>query len=457
MATYTTPTGVTYSSADKIAISLIESPPTGRALSKSEKEKIAAYMARPAQERAAIEQAFLGHPVSGAGTTPTPTTPTPTTPTPTTPTPTTPPAGGTTPTLSAADVRKAQTVKDRIDQQVADYNVANKTSYDIEQYLDALMSGKGGAQITQATRDSILRQYNHVVTQLEQLGVDYQDYLAFQKDNPNMPIPQNVNDYALHYEQWLGNMQFYQLGYTQEQIDNYDRFSAFASQYGDLNDYRPKDLADFLANYDKAQTQLNTWTQEAGPEATGFTDNQVREYYAFKDYASQYGEPGEWFPVDIGDFFANYDQAQQQLGVWQQVAEDVEKYQISPEEALRRQEEAYARTQYAAKEAFGETPEYQPAFAQWMGGQEQFSGALQQYVEREYPSLKSEFQATQPTLTGFPTREEARAEAARRESGWQAWLTERTPELEQEYWSQRPLERGERPYMYSPAMVAKNW
>ena len=194
-----------------------------------------------------------------------------------------------------------------------------------------------------------------------------------------------------------------------------------------------------------------------GPEATGFTDNQVREYYAFKDYESQYGKPGEWSPVDIGDFFANYDQAGQQLSVWQQQAGEVEKYEIDPAEAARRREESYAEGRYAAKERYGEEPEYQPAFAQWMGEQGQFSGALQEYVEREYPSLKSEFQATQPTLTGFPTREEARAEATRREQAFQAWLPQQIPGREQEYWSQRPTERGERLWMQAPNVVAKNW
>ena len=69
----------------------------------------------------------------------------------------------------------------------------------------------------------------------------------------------------------------------------------------------------------------------------------------------------------------------------------------------------------------------------------------------------SKFKLTQPELTGYPTREEARAEAARRESGFQAWLPGQVPELEQKYWAQRPEQRGERLWMQSPNTRMVNW
>ena len=288
---------------------------------------------------------------------------------------------------------------------------------------------------------------------------NYADYLEFIKTDQgkNFPTPKDINDYRIHYEEWMGNASFYQAGYTQDQIDSYDRFSAFARQYGDLNDFQAKDLGDFLANYDQAQQQLDAWVQEAGPEAAGFTDNQVREYYAFKEYQSAYGEPGEWKPVDIGDFFTNYDTAQQQLNVWKQQAGEVEKYELEPGEAARRREKAYQRQQYIQQESFRETPQYQQPFQPWLQEQAGFSRALQEYTEREFPSLRSEFQATQPRLTGFPTREAARAEATRREQAWTGWLGGMAPEIEQRYWGQRPEQRGERLWMQAPGLRAINW
>lgn len=286
----------------------------------------------------------------------------------------------------------------------------------------------------------------------------YQDYLAWQKDNPFMPIPKNLNDYLLHYMTWANNTSLYQAGYTQQQIDSYDAFQVYDSKYGNLNDWRPKDLTDYLENYDKAQQQLNTWRQEAGPEAAGFTDEQTREYYLFQDYKSQYGKPGEWFPVDIGDFFANYDKAKGQLTTWQQQAGEVEKYEIDPAEAARRQEESYQRSQVAAGEAYHETPMYSETFAkeiqQWAGS---MSGALRGFVENQFPSLQAQYEAGVGPLKGYPTPEEARAEAARRASGFEAWLPKQVPELEQQYYEQRPYARGERYQEQSPTLRAVNW
>jgi len=145
------------------------------------------------------------------------------------------------------------------------------------------------------------------------------------------------------------------------------------------------------------------------------------------------------------------------LGVWQQQAGEVEKYEVDPAEAARRREESYAESRVAAGERYRETPQYQPQFAQWLGEQGQFSGALEQFVESQYPSLRSEFQATQPRPTGFATPEAARTEAARREQAWQGWLGGRTPELEQEYMGQRPAQRGERLWMQAPTMRTANW
>ena len=288
---------------------------------------------------------------------------------------------------------------------------------------------------------------------------NYTGYLEFLKTDTgkNFPVPKDIGDYVSNYDEWQNNWNFYQQGFTQDQIDSFNAFQAFGSKYGNLEDYTPKDLADYLANYDQAQQQLEAWRTEAGPEATGFLDNQIREFYDFKAYQSQYGEAGDWKPVDIGDFFTNYDQAQQQLGVWQQMAGEVEQYAVDPAEAARRREESYAEGRVAAGERYRETPQYGQQFTQWLKGQEEAGGALEEFYEREFSSLRSEFQATQPRPTGFPTPEAARAEAGRREQAWTGWLGEMTPEIEQRYYAQRPAERGERLWMQAPTMRSINW
>ena len=242
--------------------------------------------------------------------------------------------------------------------------------------------------------------------------------------------------------------------YTQEQVDEFQAYWAFTRTPKGQEYPQPQGMDDYF----KDKEFYPEWVEQ------GYTSEQIRAYQTFLRYSRQFGGLTDWYPTSIEDWIANQDKANKQFAIWEQLEqtqlaeqEAIDQYALDPEEAARRREEAYAEGRYAAKERYGEAPEYQPAFAQWMGEQGQFSGALQEYVEREYPSLKSEFQATQPTLTGFPTREEARAEATRRESGWQAWLSERTPELEQEYWSQRPAERGERLYMQQPTMRAVNW
>jgi hypothetical protein len=175
-------------------------------------------------------------------------------------------------------------------------------------------------------------------------------------------------------------------------------------------------------------------------EAAKYTDDQIREYYDWLTWYSSFGQPGDWKPVSIDDFFNNYDTAQGLMSTFQQ-----------------RQGEAEAESEYAKAERYGEAPEYQPAFTQWLKGQGEFSGALQEYIEKQYPSLRSEYEAGLSRLTGYPTREEARTEAEKRESGFQAWLTEQTPEIYQEYMGQRPTERGERLYQYAPTMRTVNW
>jgi len=104
-----------------------------------------------------------------------------------------------------------------------------------------------------------------------------------------------------------------------------------------------------------------------------------------------------------------------------------------------------------------ESPLYYPAFTDWMKQQSDMSGAFQQFVEKEYPSLAGQFQYQQGHLTGFPSEEEAIAGAETTEQAFQGWLTQQVPEVYQEYMGQRPYMRGERYSDYSPTTRLVNW
>lgn len=393
-------------------------------------------------------------PASAGGTAgvtpaPTPTAPTPTTPTPTTPTP---PTGETptTPTAEYPDWSHLATFKERLEQQIEAYNKSQGTSFSIDkagitEYLDKI-----GAN--ERTRTSILTNYD-TATQLES---SYQDYLTKYQEM-GTPKATDFAHYLANFEQWYTE---YQAGLTEDErarVREYETWLDYARKYGGIDEQYPVDIDDFYDNPDIYQQQLATWQQQAAEKEVEYTDDQIREWNNYRDYASQFRELGDWLPVDIEDYFANYDQAQQQLRGWERQGAEVERLGVLPEEAARRREEAYEESRYAAEERYRETPQYQAPFTQWAQDQAGFSRALQEYTEREFPSLRSEFQATQPRLTGFPTREAARAEAGRREQAWTGWLGGMAPEIEQRYWGQRPAERGERFWMQQPTMRAINW
>lgn len=423
-----------------------------QATSKSEASQKVRYVGEMIKAVKQVDESDV--PSEAGGTTPT--TPTPTTPTPTTPTPTTPTGGTTTPTTDYKDWSHLATFKERLEQQIEAYNKSQGTSFSIDkagitEYLDKI-----GAN--ERTRNSILSNYD-TVTQLES---SYQDYLTKYQEM-GTPAAKDFADYLANYEQWYTE---YQAGLTEGErarVREFDEWWRYGRKYGGLDDQYPVDIDDFYDNYDLYQQQLVGWKQQAEEVEAEYTDEQVGEWNAFKDYMG-YREPGEWYPVDIADYFENWDKAQQSLSTWQQRYEEGEaervageEYALDPEEAERRREEAYAESRYAAEERYRETPQYQAPFTQWFQDQAGFSGALQAFTEREYPSLKSEFQATQPRLTGFPTREEARAEATRREQAWGGWLPGKTPEIEQRYWGQRPAARGERLWMQQPTLRTANW
>ena len=339
----------------------------------------------------------------------------------------------------------------------------------------------------------------------DQQQADYTDYLAFIKQYPDLglPIPQNINDFIEHQAEWEAlyappeepepeepepGEHGYQ--YNDDQIREYYTYRNYGSVYGDLRDWYPNDIEDYFKNYDVAQEQLNEWKQEEkDQEKPTYTDAQNREYSTYKRYASAYGDPNDWYPNNIKDYFASTDLAREQLTKWRQEEIDkgvkqteyeaeqtkqkaeyeakqaeYEKWALSPEEQARRREEGYqsalesrARAEYARQEAYGEAPEYRTSFSNWLQTQGSQSQYLKDYIENKYPSLRTQYEATQPRLTGYPTREEARAEAERREVGFKAWLPAQLPTVEAEFWGQAPAQRGERPQVYNPRLRYIAW
>jgi hypothetical protein len=228
--------------------------------------------------------------------------------------------------------------------------------------------------------------------------------------------------------------------YTDEQVREYQNWINYYNRYGALGDWFPVDIEDYYSNHGKAQRLLQGYINQEEKEPIERPAEQERLYREYLQWASRYAEPGDWYATDIDDFFRNYDKAMEQQRVWEQ-----------------RGAEAEVEEEYLKAERYKQTPEYGQVFNPWLEEQTGFSGAMEQFTEREYPSLLSRFQATQPRLTGYPTREEARAEADRRKAAFGAWLGQESPEIYQKYMGQPPLMRGERPYMYQPTMRTVNW
>jgi len=355
----------------------------------------------------------------------------------------------------------------KLHEQIRSWNQLKGTNFSLD--LAGLRSYLNATNLTESAKNTLIKSYQDATAAPKDTTggwsqaqiAEYNDYVNLFNSGlyPNLPSVTSPEDYFQKAGQIeaYGHYYFSTAKASLQQYDEWIRFQAFHNQYGDLNDFAPKNFVDFINNYSKAQQQLNAWETEAGPEATGFADAQIREYKDFLGYASRYGEPGDWWPVDIGDFFTNYSSAQQQLSIWKGLAAGEEKYALTPEEEARRREEAYQASQYAQEEAYREQPRYPETFTGWIEGQSGVSQSLKAYIEREYPSLRSEYEAGLGRLTGFPTREEARAEAQRRETGWSAWLTEKTPEITQDYYMQRPTDRGERMWMQEPTLRTANW
>lgn len=245
------------------------------------------------------------------------------------------------------------------------------------------------------------------------------------------------------------------IDYTEEQWHDYLDYLAQRKLYPNLPVVGG--VIDFLKRRDELVANYEDYTR-------GYTNEDLRRYNLWIDWSQKYGELGDWLATDIYDWLANPDLAQQQLDKWKQLATteeleqlELEQYAIDPAEEARRREEAYKEGRYAAKERYREPVRLSETFAAWIGKQGDVSQALKGYIEKEYPSLRTEYQAGLPPITGYPTREAARVESVRRERGFEAWLGEKRPEVREEYYMQRPAERGERLWMQQPTLRAVNW
>lgn len=138
-------------------------------------------------------------------------------------------------------------------------------------------------------------------------------------------------------------------------------------------------------------------------------------------------------------------------------AREREEYGLSPEEQARRREESYeysqwsqARSKYAAQEAYQAQPRYEPGFESWFESQGSRSEPLKNWMESMFPRLRQQYEATLPSPRGYETREQARASQSQIESGWQNFLGQKAPKLEEEWHLKSPGQRGERPAAFAP-------
>lgn len=288
----------------------------------------------------------------------------------------------------------------------------------------------------------------------EQLD-DYEYYLAARELYPNLPEVKDIEDFLAQRADIEANWDDYVRGYTEEDVRGFNVFKKYASLVGAPDDWRATNIEDYLENYETAQQQLAIWQKEwevdealrLEKEAAALSPEEAarrrEERYAREQELIEYGLTPEEAARRREERYAR--------------EREIIEHAIEPEEAARRREESYAEARYAAQERYKEPPEYTGTAAQWMTRQQDFSQALRGFVEKELPSLQAEFRAEQGPLPGFATREEAREEQSRRERAYRAWLPERMAGVEEEFYAQRPAQRGERYHIQAPVTRFAGW
>lgn len=268
---------------------------------------------------------------------------------------------------------------------------------------------------------------------------EYDAYMAYLEEHPDegLPMPENLEDYYNNKDRWAEERahEAEPSAPTQEQIEEYNNYLDYLKAHPDKELPKPFDIQDYLKHRDEwapgwMEEEPTPWPEEPEPY---YSDEEVREYNTYRDYGSRFRDPGDWMPVDIADYFRNWDTAQEQLTEWKTLATKEEQQKTEREQ-----------------EAYGEAPEYGQSFSNWFGAQGSRSQPLQSFIEGMFGTLRTQYQATQPRLTGFPTREEARTEAERREAGFEAWLPKQIPAVEEQFWAQAPRRRWEAPGTFAP-------
>ena len=283
---------------------------------------------------------------------------------------------------------------------------------------------------------------------------EYNAYLAFLRTYPgrNHPWPTSLEHYFENKDEWAtrdygeqppdnggdgGNGEEPTEEWTSAQRKAYERYKNYAALYKDPDDYYAPTINDYYGNYDVANEQLTEWETEAS-----------REYQQYRDLAS-HREPGDFYTTNQDDFVNNYDRAQRQQDVWMGRYTE---YETRQQEVDEYYDWSRGRAYESAQEAYRPSPQYDPALYKQREALEGESVYYQNWMTDMFPELKRRFEATQPKQVGYPTREEQRAAEAQLEQGIGQYLTAEQEALRQEFYEQRPWDRGERPHIYQPKL-----
>ena len=268
---------------------------------------------------------------------------------------------------------------------------------------------------------------------------EYNAYLLFLRtpEGQGYPVPSSMVDYFTHLDEWSGGTspETPDTEWSASQNAAYERYKMYSALYREPNDFYARTIQNFFDNYDVAGEQLNEWESDASAE-----------YQQYRDYVG-YRWQGEWYAGSLDDFVTNYTHAQKQIDKW------ITAYGTAQTEQA--EQDAYydvqrARSDEAAREAYRPEVQYGPAFYQKqeaLGGESVY---YQDWMRNMFPELQRRFQATQPAPVGYPTRAEARTAAGQTAEKWGQYLGVQAPELREEFYSQKPWDRGERPQYYQP-------
>lgn len=257
---------------------------------------------------------------------------------------------------------------------------------------------------------------------------EYNAYLVFLRtpEGQGFPVPSDMADYFTHVDEWSGGGVPPETEWSVAQKSAYERYKMYSALFREPTDFYARNIQNFFDNYDVANEQLDEWQTEAS-----------RDYQEYRDLAG-YRKPGDLYYPSLDDFIVHYNQAQEQQDIWLGLYETAQTEQGQLDEYYEQQRQ----------EAFRPDVQYGPAFYQRQEALKGESVYYQSWMRNMFPELQRRFQATQPRPVGYPTRGEARAAAGETEKVWEQYLDVQKPKLRQEFYGQRPWDRGERPRYY---------